>query len=262
MCANPFHSRTTLPLPRVSQRLQLQAVECGSRFFPGTQGSPLWGIHVQLHHWNGHYWAWSTSEYTQEGGGYEIGGLPPGIYRVQFSDWQDQYLTQYHDNKATIDEADDVFVTEGEITTGIDATLVHMLPDFVVQSIEISPPRQTAGRIVTATVTVKNQGYTDGDAGLLAVWYDRPEPPEPGDPSHDDSTESGWIHTGETRTFSFRFEAPGPAGPKTFRAYVNSDHAGPETFYHNNQLTGSYTVKDRPMTLPGVLLLLLEDEDD
>ena len=48
------------------------------------------------------------------------------------------------------------------------------LPDFVVQSITLSPSSPTANSKFTATVVVKNQGKASGNGGRLDVWTHQP----------------------------------------------------------------------------------------
>jgi len=67
-------------------------------------------------------WNEVKSAFTNDVGAYTI-GLPTGSYRVQFRGGA-SFLDQYYDNKPTIDAADEVAVTVGVTTSGIDATLV------------------------------------------------------------------------------------------------------------------------------------------
>ena len=120
------------------------------------------------------------------------------------------------------------------------------LPDFIIESIALSPNNPEVGENVVATVTAKNQGEAGGNASYLDVWYDQPQPVEPGDSSYDGYCTAGWLDPGQTKTCTFEFEASEPEGLKTFRAFVNSVHATQESNYDNNQLTKSYTVASLP----------------
>lgn len=68
-------------------------------------------------------WDWITDVTTATDGTFDLGGLAPGAYRVEFRDYSGTYLTQCYDNKATLDSAADVTVGAGSVTANIDATL-------------------------------------------------------------------------------------------------------------------------------------------
>jgi hypothetical protein len=56
------------------------------------------------------------------GGAYTIPGLPDGEYKVGFLDGR-TYALQYYDNKTSLAEANSVEVTQGSVTSAIDAAL-------------------------------------------------------------------------------------------------------------------------------------------
>ena len=60
---------------------------------------------------------------TAADGSYDLGGLPTGSYRIGFSDDAGAYVGEYYNNKPTLDLADNVGVTAGATTSGINATL-------------------------------------------------------------------------------------------------------------------------------------------
>lgn len=70
---------------------------------------------------------------TDGDGEYALSGLPSGPYKIRFAPGYGEispgeyglfnYVTQYYDGKATLQEADPVTVTAGATTTGIDAEL-------------------------------------------------------------------------------------------------------------------------------------------
>jgi uncharacterized repeat protein (TIGR01451 family) len=60
---------------------------------------------------------------TGSGGGYDIGGLPGGMYRMWFSDTGQVYANEYYDDKPGEDEANWVAVTAGNSTRNINAAL-------------------------------------------------------------------------------------------------------------------------------------------
>lgn len=72
-------------------------------------------------------WLLIANAITNSSGAYTIVGLPAGDYRVKFSDSSlyvpPRYVSEYYDNKLTIETAQDVSVTAGVTTTGINAAL-------------------------------------------------------------------------------------------------------------------------------------------
>ncbi len=90
-----------------------------------ADGAHLEGIEVTARRWNrAGYWqdidAWTL---TGADGGYLIGGLNTGTYRVCFRDPQGVWAGQCYEDAANADEGADVPVTAGEATEGIDARL-------------------------------------------------------------------------------------------------------------------------------------------
>jgi len=62
---------------------------------------------------------------TNAAGQYKIGGLPTGTFRLRFDDFDDQhYGTEYFDDRSTLETADDIVVTAGQVVSGLDAELV------------------------------------------------------------------------------------------------------------------------------------------
>ena len=83
-------------------------------------------------------------------GSYDLRGLDGGNYRLMFEDWgAGTYLAEYYNDKANLDAADDVRVTAGSTTAGIDAVLA-------------------AGGHITGSVT--NAGHA-GLAGIQVTVY-------------------------------------------------------------------------------------------
>jgi hypothetical protein len=111
-------------------------------------GNGLADIEVVAYQWSDIYADWRyVSETTTAGDGrYDLPGLASGECRIRFVDSAaGAYLAEYYNDKPTLGAADDVGVTSGSTTTGIDAVL--------------SP----AGRI-TGAVTVGG-----GDPGFVRV---------------------------------------------------------------------------------------------
>jgi hypothetical protein len=84
--------------------------------------SPLSEVTVGVYDSQGYY---VTSGYPDSTGVYTITGLATGSYFVQFDPYGSSadYIGEYYDNKPDLDSADPVAVTEGNVTTGIDAAL-------------------------------------------------------------------------------------------------------------------------------------------
>ncbi len=115
-----------------------------------ADGVGLEGISVQAHRADGTGDDWSSAEddfvLTDAEGNYDIGGgLPEGDYRVEFSDDSGAYISEWFDNKPELESADDVAVTAGGTTSGVDAELAVMG----------DPPADPAN--LTATVQVGSQ---------------------------------------------------------------------------------------------------------
>ena len=66
-------------------------------------------------------WHWVTSARSDQQGNYTIGGLPTGAYRVKFGDFG--AVDEYYPDRATIEKAQDLAVTAGNVITGINADL-------------------------------------------------------------------------------------------------------------------------------------------
>jgi hypothetical protein len=88
--------------------------------------TPLEDIQATAYGWNasGESWNHVRSATTDAAGGYEIGGLTAGTYRVEFQDGQNgNYLTEVYADAADLDSGTDVEVAEGGATGGVDASL-------------------------------------------------------------------------------------------------------------------------------------------
>ncbi|MCX6583459.1 MAG: carboxypeptidase regulatory-like domain-containing protein [Candidatus Aminicenantes bacterium] len=60
---------------------------------------------------------------TDSEGNYSVGGIPGGNYKIFFSGYHQNYVPEYYNDKTTFDTADQVTVTVGQTTPGIDAQL-------------------------------------------------------------------------------------------------------------------------------------------
>ena len=132
-------------------------------------------------------------------------------------------------------------------STGVVATFVAQLPDFVVTGMKITPNSPDAGSSFNAQVTIKNQGAVPGDPGSLAVWVDQPVRQNcnaVGDANYSAGT-IGVLAIGENKIVNVPFDGLVPelsVGPKILRAFIDSGCAANEPIETNNQLTKRYSV--------------------
>jgi hypothetical protein len=95
----------------------------------GSDGTTLLqDIQATAYRWNDSvaYWEWmQLRSYTDDNGEYTIGSLPAGTYRVQFGDWNGDYLSEFYDNAPDLDSGTDIVVPAETTVTGIDASLAN-----------------------------------------------------------------------------------------------------------------------------------------
>lgn len=83
-------------------------------------GSPISGIQIAVHDFNEENGSWGCCWVGESAadGSYEIKGLDPGIYRVQFRDESTQfYVNQFYSNAWNLQTATNIVVTSGGTTT-------------------------------------------------------------------------------------------------------------------------------------------------
>jgi protocatechuate 3,4-dioxygenase beta subunit len=80
---------------------------------------------------------WIDNANTDASGNYALKGLPSGNYKIEFSVNGQNYLSEWYNDKDSFESADEVMVTVGQTTSGIDAELAE-------------------GGMITGTVTDKN----------------------------------------------------------------------------------------------------------
>jgi len=69
-------------------------------------------------------WNYVNDAGTNSDGTYDV-LVAAGTYRVEFDDESGTYVTQYYDDKPTIDDANDVVVGSEDTTSGIDAAMAR-----------------------------------------------------------------------------------------------------------------------------------------
>ena len=116
------------PLSSVSalQTESINALSNGHITGTVTDGANLLpNIYVTAYRYNDiyGYWDWVSDATTNASGVYDISGLAAGTYRIMFQDSSDTYLGECYNDSPTLGNADDVAVTDGSTTSGIDAVL-------------------------------------------------------------------------------------------------------------------------------------------
>ena len=115
----------------------------------GADDIALEGIQVVAFQFDGDNWVDVSYADTDSLGSYDLGGLSTGTYRVRYYDFDDSadgYVQEFYNDAATVETGDDVDVTAGETTDGINAQLTTL--------------NQITGHI-TGTVTGTVQGADD-----------------------------------------------------------------------------------------------------
>lgn len=126
-------------------------------------------------------WRQVTSTMTFYEPQYELSGLEAGIYRIRFADGYEGFFSEseFWDDSATVEAADDVTVVVGETTGGIDAILREELPGGIggrVTNSSETPAPAIEVSIFDAFGDVVAQGQTGADGryeilNLLPGWY-------------------------------------------------------------------------------------------
>ncbi|MCU0286523.1 MAG: carboxypeptidase regulatory-like domain-containing protein, partial [Acidobacteria bacterium] len=85
-------------------------------------GNGIENIHVYINDLGYSVVAYAS---TDSQGNYSVGGIPTGDYKIFFRGYQQNYVPEWYNDKATFDTADQVSVTVGQTTPDIDAQLVQ-----------------------------------------------------------------------------------------------------------------------------------------
>lgn len=86
-------------------------------------GNPIANAFAQAYAFNGTEWQLVRAAQSGGDGVYQIRPLPPGTYRVRFFDNWSSYTPEFYNHASTMDDAMNVIVEDGVLTTGIDAEL-------------------------------------------------------------------------------------------------------------------------------------------
>lgn len=86
-------------------------------------GTGIEDVYVDAYVFENGEWYSEWGSVTDSSGGYDVGGLPTGTYRLAFEDDYGSHLSEFYDNAATLEDATDVSVTAGATTPGKNAML-------------------------------------------------------------------------------------------------------------------------------------------
>lgn len=141
------------------------AALAGAGLIEGTvtdsSGIGIPGIYVYAYRYNTTtlYWEYASNGYTDENGHYLVGGLAAGDYRVGAFDDSGTYDEKYYNDKPDIGSADDVSVTVGSTTLGIDIVLEESVSGSISGTITDSNGNTLAGIEVTLFRYNTIEGY-------------------------------------------------------------------------------------------------------
>ncbi|PQJ95729.1 DUF1566 domain-containing protein [Chromatium okenii] len=130
------------------------------------------------------------------------------------------------------------------LTSNKTVTAVFGTADIKVTAIALTPTSPAANSMVSAAITVKNEGTVNANAGYLDVWSNQPTAQTCGT-FGEQWIEIGSIAAGATKTLRVNLQVK-DIGNKTIRAFADSWCQTPESKETNNQMTKSYTVKTLP----------------
>ncbi|RYD21855.1 MAG: hypothetical protein EOP88_09915 [Verrucomicrobiaceae bacterium] len=96
------------------------------RIVSADGGTPLKDIEVVAYRHSGHWGTWYEvlTTYTRSDGTYSFQHLDSGAIRLRFRDVTGTFLTEFHDNKATLETAGDILVSAATTVSGVDASMV------------------------------------------------------------------------------------------------------------------------------------------
>ena len=96
---------------------------------PGSDDIELADVGVTAFRNDGSGWTEVKYTTTNDQGDYDMAGLTPGTYRLQFDDADDSetgYTLEFYNDATTLETADDIDVTTGTIIDGINAQLTTL----------------------------------------------------------------------------------------------------------------------------------------
>jgi hypothetical protein len=114
-------------------------------------------------------WLYVNDAVTRDDGTYDLGGLATGDYRLSFEDYSGAgFATQYYDNQPDLADADDVAVTSGAATAGVDAILAIPGVDTTAPATVATGAGPTWQKSATVTLTATDDA---GGSGVARTEY-------------------------------------------------------------------------------------------
>jgi len=146
-------------------------------------GVPLNNIVVSILSYDFGYWGSLKHTFSDANGDYDIGGLSPGTYRIEFFDKSGRFDLKYYDGATSLEAATNVNVVAGMVANDISAELVER--GYITGKVIAQATGQPlAGiRVITEfsggswgdsiTSTDANGRYRSGPlaAGTYQVWF-------------------------------------------------------------------------------------------
>jgi alpha-tubulin suppressor-like RCC1 family protein len=145
----------------------------------------------------------------------------------------------YVDSDCDIDETNESYKQQ------VAANYNVLLPDLVIQSIELSPTSGEPGTTASLTVTIQNRGSVASGPFQLDTWYALATSPNCGDSGNQDEVINS-LAAGATVSFTYEFEFPNGFRNYRVRVFVDSQCAVPESNENNNRGYKDYTVTRPP----------------
>ncbi len=134
-----------------------------------ASGQPLQNTGVNILSFNSTYneWTYAGYAYTDSSGHYTAGGLGSGDYKLRFYyfGWFGMSATEYYNDKPDLESADLVPVTQGQDTSGIDASLETGFQDIEAPNVTITSPAAS----VSGTSATISANYNDGSGSGIDI---------------------------------------------------------------------------------------------
>ncbi|TGN63471.1 carboxypeptidase regulatory-like domain-containing protein [Nocardioides eburneiflavus] len=119
----------------------------------------------------GDEWEYTESAYTAADGSYVLDGLRAGTYRVEIGGRVGaEYAYEYWNDKGRIENADDVVVTVGTETPGVDAVLVPGEHDAETTVTNTALPTISGAPVVGSTLTASVGSWTPAPTEYYYDW--------------------------------------------------------------------------------------------
>lgn len=137
----------------------------------GTDAGPVGDVGVIAHRLDqtSRTWAPTAGAMTQPDGSYDVGGLLPGTYRVQFRDLSGAgYADEFWNDAPTLARGRDIEVIAGDTQRGVDARLA--LPIVQPPAISNLAPPTIAGDAVVGRPLTADPGRWSPDDGLTYTY--------------------------------------------------------------------------------------------